>query len=198
MFTGLVQTTGIIERADPTAGGVSLLVRPKEWDHRPRVGDSISVSGCCLTVADAGDSLRFDVVGETLSKTTLGRLKIGSEVNLEHACRADSLLGGHIVQGHVDAVVRVVAATNDPQDWRIEFEPPAELMPFIVPKGSIAVEGVSLTIASVGPLSFGVALIPTTLDKTTLGRLRAGDEANLETDILAKTVVNYLRHFAGR
>ncbi len=197
MFTGLVQAKGRVERVVAGAAGVSLSVRAAGWGHRPAVGESISVSGVCLTVAEGSEGLmRFDVVSETLAKTTLGRLREGAEVNLEHACRADSLLGGHIVQGHVDGVGRVAAVKADASDWRIEIELDAELMPFIVPKGSVCVEGVSLTIASVSKISFGVALIPTTLELTTLAELRAGDGANIETDVVAKTVVNYLRNFA--
>lgn len=179
----------------PGPRGVSLLVRPIGWGHRPGVGDSISISGVCLTVAaEVGTGpMRFDVVSETLSKTMLGRLREGAEVNLEHACRADSLLGGHIVQGHVDGVGRVSEVREDPADWRIEIELDEELMPYIVPKGSVCVDGVSLTVAQVGKRSFGVALIPTTLELTTLSVLRAGDSVNIETDVVAKTVVNYLK-----
>lgn len=199
MFTGLVQAKGRVEAVIPGPRGVSLLVRPIGWGHRPVVGESISISGVCLTVAaEVGTGpMRFDVVSETLSKTVLGRLREGAEVNLEHACRADSLLGGHIVQGHVDGVGRVLEVRDDPADRRIEVELDDELMPFIVPKGSVCVEGVSLTVARVGKSSFGVALIPTTLELTTLGLLRAGDGVNIETDVVAKTVVNYLRHFTG-
>jgi riboflavin synthase len=196
VFTGLVQAKGVIARFERTAGGVALHVKPVAWGHRPALDESIAVNGVCLTVAGTGLALRFDVVQETLAKTTLGRLTAGDEVNLEHACRADSLLGGHVMQGHVDGVGRVLRAHADPADWRLDIEPPTDLMPYIVPKGAIAVEGVSLTIAAVGPRSFGVALIPTTLEKTTLARLRSGNEVNIETDILAKTVVHYLRNFA--
>ncbi|MBL8745571.1 MAG: riboflavin synthase [Phycisphaerae bacterium] len=198
MFTGLVQARGRVERLVASPAGVSLRVGAAAWGHRPSLGESIAVNGVCLTVAeDVGSdgTMRFDVVSETLSKTTLGRLREGAEVNLEHACRADSLLGGHIVQGHVDGVGRVAEVRGDAGDWRMEIELDAGLMPFIVPKGSVCVEGVSLTIASVADKSFGVALIPTTLEKTTLATLRAGDGVNIETDVVAKTVVNYLRHF---
>lgn len=199
MFTGLVQAKGRVERVARGPAGVSISVAAAGWGHRPRLGESISVSGVCLTVAaEVGTDgvMRFDVVQETLDKTTLGRLQGGSEVNLEHACRADSLLGGHIVQGHVDGVGRVAAVQAEAADWRMEIALDEALMPFIVPKGSVCVEGVSLTIARVGPGSFGVALIPTTLEMTTLESLRAGDGVNIETDVVAKTVVNYLRHFA--
>ncbi len=191
----------MIEGVMPTPTGASLRVRAAAWGHRPRAGESVCVAGVCLTaVADATEAgaIRFDVVAETLGKTALGRLREGAEVNLEHACRADTLLGGHIVQGHVDGVGRVVAVRDDAADWRVEIEPPADLMPYVVPKGSVCVDGVSLTIARTSATSFGVALIPATLALTTLSALRAGDEVNIETDIVAKTVVNYMRNFAGR
>lgn len=175
-----------------------LRIDPGGWDHRPAAGDSISVSGCCLTVAgpvEADGVWPFDVVSETLSKTTLGVLRAGDEVNLEHSCRADTLMGGHIVQGHVEGVARVSAVSAESGDWRVEFEPPAELMPFMVPKGSVTVDGVSLTIARVSERSFGVALIPTTLQKTTMGALRTGGHVNIETDVIVRTVVHYLRAY---
>lgn len=161
--------------------------------------------------------LAFDVVRETLDKTTLGGLREGAPVNLEHACRADTLLGGHIVQGHVDGVGRVVEVRDDPSDWRIVIEPPPGLLEFAAPKGSIAIDGVSLTIArllperaagaaslrapSADPLSphppsrVEIALIPTTLERTTLGLTRVGDPCNLEMDCIAKQVVWWLRNY---
>lgn len=201
MFTGLVQAVGRVARREPTPRGLRLVIDPGGWSHRPEVGDSISVSGCCLTLAeplDGSGRMVFHAVPETLEKTTLGSLREGEGVNLEHSCRADTLMGGHIVQGHVDAVGRVVGLQADPSDWRVQVEPPAELMPYIVPKGSITVEGVSLTIARVDAASFGVALIPTTLEKTTLAGLRLGSPVNLEADTIAKTVVHYLRHYAAK
>lgn len=219
MFTGLIQALGRVEQVEPSPRGVRLRIDPRGWAHHPGAGDSISVSGCCLTVAPwagpaggpgarpdggagappggraAGDGrgLAFDVVPETLSKTTLGSLRPGTGVNLEHAVRADTLMGGHFVQGHVDGVGRVVKVQDDPADWRVEIEAPHEMSDWIVPKGSICVEGVSLTIAGVGARGrFGVALIPVTLERTTLGTLRVGDGVNLEGDIIAKTVVHYL------
>ncbi|MDX2115273.1 MAG: riboflavin synthase [Planctomycetota bacterium] len=197
MFTGLVQSVGRVLSAEKSEAGVRLRVDAAPWGHAPQPGDSICVSGCCLTLAEArsGSVLTFDVVAETLSKTTLGQLAPGSSVNLEHSCTPATLMGGHIVQGHVDGVAAVTSVQDDPSDWRVEFQPPAELMPFIVPKGSIAVEGVSLTIARVGAESFGVALIPTTLDRTTLRALRPGGRVNIETDMIAKTIVHYMRNF---
>lgn len=218
---------GRIARLEPTPSGARLVVDASRWDHRPAPGDSISVNGVCLTVAAPAPSgapqvpgapalpgaLAFDVVRETLDKTTLGGLREGAPVNLEHACRADTLLGGHIVQGHVDGVGRVVEVRDDPSDWRIVVEPPPGLIEFAAPKGSIAVDGVSLTIARLlperaagaastlhqpspsPPSRVEIALIPTTLERTTLGLTRAGDRCNLEMDCIAKQVVWWLRNY---
>jgi len=203
MFTGLVEAVGVVREARPVAAGMRLLVDPMGWDHRPDLGESIAVSGCCLTVAAAmgsgGGPMAFDVVPETLAKTTLGgKVGVGSRVNLEHAATAATLMGGHFVQGHVDGV-GVVERVERAGEWRVRVRPPAELMPYVTPKGSVTIEGVSLTVAAVDPAGgwFEVALIPTTLDKTTLGDLKPGDGCNLEADVLAKTVVHYLRHYAG-
>ena len=172
--------------------GARLVVGPRGCGHRPAEGDSISVSGCCLTVARGSDPARgriaFDVIPETLGKTILGDLKPGSRVNLEHAVRADTLMGGHFVQGHIDGVGAVRRVQADEADWRIEIGAPAELMDCIIPKGSIALDGVSLTIAEVFKDGFGVALIPTTLELTTLGALKAGSRCNIETDMIARQV----------
>lgn len=198
MFTGLVQAVGTIAATSPTPAGVRLLVDPGAWPHRPALGDSISVSGVCLTVAaleaSGGGRWAFDAIPETLAKTTLRRLKAGDRVNLEHAVTASTLMGGHFVQGHVDGV-GAVASVQTGADWRLTVTPPAEVLPFLAPKGSITIDGVSLTIAALTCDTLTVALIPTTLDLTTLGTLKPGDGVNIEADMLAKTVVNYLRHF---
>lgn len=201
MFTGLVQAVGRVAAIEPNARGVRLTVDLGAWGHRPAPGDSISVSGCCLTVAAAGGAMAsFDLVPETLSRTTLGGLEPGSRVNLEHACRADALMGGHIVQGHVDGVGEVVRVQADPEDWRVVVRPPGQFMEWVSPKGSVTIEGVSLTVAAldVERGEFGVALIPVTLEATTLRDLRAGSRVNLEGDVIAKTVVHWMRHYAGR
>jgi riboflavin synthase len=143
--------------------------------------------------------LRFDVVPETLARTTLGGLAAGSRVNLERAATAATLMGGHVVQGHVEGVGEVRAVRTE-GEWRVTIKVPNELMPCITPKGSIAVEGVSLTVASVDVTAstLDVALIPTTLEVTTLGGLKPGSRVNLETDIMARTIVHYMRNFTGR
>lgn len=202
MFTGLVQATGTVTAREATSSGTRLTLR-SAWEHRPSLGDSVCVSGCCLTVAaagrDEGDlTLGFDVVPESLDRTTLGGLDAGAEVNLEPSCTPQTLLGGHIVQGHVEGVGRIEAIDTS-RGWLVWISSPGELMPCVTPKGSIAVDGVSLTVAIVEPAGsrFAVALIPTTLGATTLGRSRVGDPCNLETDILARTVVHYARCYAG-
>jgi len=202
VFTGLIQAIGQIAAIEPRPTGVRLVVDPLGWDHHPSPGDSIAVNGCCLTVAEAPvggpGTLAFDVVAETLSKTTLGSLRAGGRVNLEHAVRADTLMGGHFVQGHVDGVARVVRVQADESNWRMMLAPPVGLLDCIVPKGSVTLEGVSLTVAELVESGFEVALIPTTLRLTTLGDLKAGDHVNIEADMLAKTVVHFLsRQRAG-
>lgn len=227
MFTGLVQSVGrVVEHPGPRREGLLRLdIDPAPWSHTPALGDSICVSGCCLTLARLERSATgrparwgFDVVRETLDKTTLGSLAPGARVNLEHALTPTTLMGGHFVQGHVDCVGRVVHV-QEGDDWRVRVQvpmrpaPPAtnpgdgadkaapatDLFACLAPKGSICIDGVSLTIAALDPRhrAFEVALIPTTLDKTTLRDLRIGDGVNLEMDILAKAVVNALAYFAG-
>ena len=214
MFTGLIQTVGEVISAQPTTSDsdspVRLVVQPGAWDYRPNPGESIAVNGCCLTVADqvgADGAIPFDVVPQTLRLTTLGGLLAGSRVNLEHAARLDTLMGGHLVQGHVDGLGRVTGVENGLQggeagEYRIRIAPASGLMEFAVPRGSVTVMGVSLTLAEVDPHGgaegtgeFEIALIPTTLAQTTLGELVVGDEVNLEMDVTAKTVVHWLKNF---
>ncbi len=200
MYTGLIQAVGRVGRIQPTDSGVRILVDRGSWVHNPERGDSISVNGCCLTVADdpgADGVMAFDAVPETLRMTTLGDLVEGSAVNLEHATRADTLMGGHVVQGHIDGIGEVIDVGSG-DEYRVRVRAPHQIMKFITPKGSIAVDGVSLTVAAVDVESdwFEVALIPTTLADTTLDAAAPGARVNLETDILARTVVHYLDHYA--
>lgn len=196
MFTGLVQHVGVVERVERREGGMRLGVEMGSWGYVPELGASVSVDGCCLTVAAmSGGVAQFDVVAETLAKTTLGSLEAGARVNLEHALRADSLLGGHFVQGHVDGVGEVVDVQRDPSDWRMTVRVAREIAKYATPKGSICISGVSLTIARLEGDRIGVALIPTTLSETTLGELSAGDRVNVEADVLAKMVVHQLERF---
>ncbi len=195
MFTGLVQAIGEVRRAERLGPALRLTIEPLDWDHRPVHGASICVNGVCLTHTgtESDNLLTFDAVAETLARTTLGSLRPGSRVNLEHAVRAQDYLGGHSVQGHVDAVGRVESINPDPGDWRVRFSAPPRAMDCIVPKGSVCIDGVSLTITDTAADTFGVALIPTTLRLTTLGERRVGDEVNIETDVIARTVVEFLR-----
>jgi riboflavin synthase len=185
MFTGIVRELGKVERVEPTDDGLRLRVCAPETASAVDDGDSVSVSGVCLTAVAVEDGvIAFDVVQETLRRSTLGRLEDGAGVNVEPALRAGDPVGGHFVQGHVDGVGRVRTVT--PEGLEIEAEP--EIMRYCVEKGSIAVEGVSLTIAGLDETSFTVALVPHTREVTTLGRIAEGDELNLEVDMLAKYI----------
>ncbi len=202
MFSGIVRHLGLVAEVGTADGARILRVDPGDWSHGPAPGDSVSVSGCCLTVTEprgdvGGRLLCFDVVPQTLRTTTLGGLKAGDPVNLEPAVTPASRLDGHIVLGHVDGVGVVSRAACDGPESRLRIEPPPALMGFIVDKGSIAVDGVSLTVAALGADWFEAALVPTTLRLTTLGRLRAGSRVNLETDYLVKAVVSWLERKGG-
>lgn len=196
MFTGLVETVGTVRRVTRHGHGARLEVAVTWPDGGPpRRGDSVAVSGVCLTaVADADAALVADLSAETLARTFLGRLQPGQQVNLERAVRLGDRLGGHLVQGHVDALCRLLAITaeGDFARWRLELPP--ERGRELAEKGSLCLDGVSLTAAAVGSDWFEVALIPTTLQATTLGQRRAGQQLHLETDVLAKYVA---RHLAG-
>ncbi|NUR76723.1 MAG: riboflavin synthase [Thermoleophilia bacterium] len=189
MFTGLVREVGTVASM---AGGRLTLEAP-ETARGAEVGDSVAVDGVCLTVVSRdGSSLGFDAVPETLARTSLGRLGPGAHVNLETALRAGDALGGHYVQGHVDGVGTVRNVEPEGDGRRVAFDAPPELLRYVVEKGSIAVQGTSLTVAAVDDDGFEVALIPHTLDATTLGGLTPGDSVNLETDVLAKYVEKLL------
>ena len=186
MFTGIVRERGRVVSADRNGGGVHLRISAAET-AQAAPGDSISVSGCCLTVTTAdGDVLEFDAVPETIARTTLGALEPGAEVNLEPALRAGEPLGGHFVQGHVDGRARVAALDADGPGARLRLELPAGLQRYCVEKGSIAIDGVSLTIAAVHDDVVELEVVPFTLELTTLGALVPGDEVNVEVDLLAK------------
>jgi riboflavin synthase len=189
LFTGIVKERGRITRVEGGENGVRLTVDAPVTATGIAVGDSVSVNGVCLTATSVdGARLQFDAVPETLVRTSLGRLEAGAAVNLEPALRAGDPLGGHIVQGHVDGVARIRGVEQEGEGRRIWLEAPAELLRYLVEKGSVALDGVSLTVAEVDDDGFAVALIPHTLAETTLGELERGDEVNLETDVLAKYV----------
>jgi riboflavin synthase len=185
VFTGIVRELGRIETVERADQGVRLRVLAPQTAAGVSAGDSVSVNGVCLTVTENGDGvLAFDAVPETLRRSTLGRLEEGTGVNVEPALEAGDPVGGHFVQGHVDGVGRVRRVTDE----GIEIEAGHEILRYCVEKGSIAVEGVSLTIAALDEEAFTVALVPHTREVTTLGRVAEGDELNLEVDMLAKYV----------
>lgn len=193
MFTGLVETQSpLVDIALEPAGKRLRLARPSDWKELVR-GDSIAVNGCCLTIVELGpQELVFQAGSETLSRTTLGRQAVGSLLNCERAMRLGDRIGGHLVSGHIDGVGTVVSRADDDQWSKIFFSAPKPLLRQMVSKGCIAIDGVSLTLVDVNESEFSVALIPHTLAITSLGSLRAGDDVNLETDLLAKYVQRQL------
>jgi riboflavin synthase len=190
LFTGIVQAMGSVRALRPKGGDVEMMVNAGTLDlSTAAIGDSIAVSGACLTVTRLeADGFAADVSRETLDKTTLGALRPGSRVNLEPALRAGQALGGHYVTGHVDGTARVVRITDDARSWRVCFEVPGWLARYLAPKGSATIDGVSLTINEVEGRQFGVNLIPHTREVTTLGELAPGTAVNLEVDIIARYV----------
>ncbi len=198
MFTGLIQGVGMIERGIPSPEGVRLMVSSPLASELAE-GDSIAVNGVCLTAAEVdGGSFGAEVMNETLGRTSLGAVSAGAPVNLELPLRASDRLGGHIVQGHVDGVGTVVGVAEDGFARRLEIEAPTEVLRYVVEKGSIAVDGVSLTVADLREGSFTVSLIPETLERTNLGAAAPGTQVNLEVDVLAKYVERLLREAGGR
>ena len=193
MFTGIVRERGRVTRVDGGADGVRLEVEAPETAAAAHTGDSVALDGVCLTATDVSDGrIAFHAVPETLDRTTLAALEPGAEVNVEPALRAGEPLGGHYVQGHVDGVGRVTDARPEGDGLRLRLDVPPELLRYCVPKGSIAVQGVSLTIAALDDQGVEIALVPHTLAATTLPALRPGAEVNLEVDVLAKYVERLL------
>ena len=188
MFTGIVLAVGHLTSVRERGGDLELGIDAAGLESaRVGLGDSISVQGACLTVTRKQGACFFaDVSRETMAKTTLGKLKAGSHVNLEPSLRAGDALGGHMVSGHVDALGVLRRLTEDARSRRMEFELPAQLMRFVAPKGSICINGVSLTVNRVEGLRFDVNIIPHTLKETTLGELRIDDEVNIEIDVVAR------------
>ncbi len=198
MFTGLVEALGEVTEIESRPPGVRLAVRCLEIAKDASLGDSISVNGCCLTVVEhTNNEVRFDAGEETLSRTNLGRLVDGSQVNLERSLQLCDRLGGHLVTGHIDAVGQL-DERHDDEDWsKFWFRVPRELTRQMASKGSVGVDGISLTLVDVEDDRFSVALIPHTLQVTTLGKLQVGGEVNIETDLLAKYVERQLAFKAG-
>ncbi len=193
MFTGIVRERGRVAALERSGAGARLRVEAPHTAAEVAVGDSVAIGGVCLTVVEAGDGLlAFDAVPETLHRSALGGLAAGDQVNVEPALRAGEPLGGHVVQGHVDGVGRVRSVDPEGDGRRIWVDAPPEMLRYCVEKGSVAVDGASLTVAALDDAGFAVALIPHTLAATTLGALASGDEVNLEADVLAKYVERLL------
>jgi riboflavin synthase len=198
VFTGIVRELGRVASVEGGADGVRLELDAPETAPQVGRGDSVSLNGVCLTVvAVDGPRLTFEAVPETLGRSSLGRLAAGASVNVEPALRAGDPLGGHYVQGHVDGVGTVASVTAEGDGVRIELDAPPDILRYCVEKGSITVEGVSLTVATLTESGFQVALVPHTLEATTLSELAPGDAVNLEVDVLAKYVEKLLPSSAG-
>lgn len=193
MFTGIIEELGKIALLEKHANGAKIKIAAKIVTKDTNEGDSIAVNGVCLTALDVkSDSFTADVSQETLQKSTLGKLKNGAKVNLERAVTPNTRLGGHIVQGHVDSRGKFVSAVQSGDFWTVRVSFPREIGQYLVYKGSISVEGISLTIAELGADYFEIAVIPKTWELTNLSTLKSGDEVNLEADVIAKYVERIL------
>lgn len=198
MFTGLIEEIGTVKSVLDENGSIKLTLRCTTVLEGTVLGDSIAINGCCLTVTDLqNESFAALATPETLALTNLGQLKEDSPVNLERSLTLEKRIGGHIVQGHVDGTAKVVSITPEGDSQRWTFSLDEKLRPFLVMKGSITVNGVSLTIAGLTEDFFAVALIPKTLELTTFGQMELGDMVNLETDIMGKYVYQYLQQMNG-
>lgn len=198
MFTGIVEETGVVERVEPGEKSIVLTVRPKLCAQGLKVGDSLAVNGCCLTVVKLSGRAeakvaRFDLLRETWERTNLQAVRPGALVNLERSLRADARLGGHFVTGHIDGVGRIAKWERSGQDWVLDIKAPAEVMRYMVFKGSIAVDGISLTVAAVRKGGFRIWIIPHTWEVTALRERQVGDAVNLEADLVGKYVEQMLR-----
>lgn len=193
MFTGLVEGQGLVKSLVPEGEAIRLDIELPADFVGLAIGDSVAINGCCLTVIELANLVAaFQAGAETLSKTNLGRVRVGHRVNLERSLRADGRFGGHIVQGHVDGVGEVLEVARDGEWVTMWFRIPTHLAKYLVPKGSVTVDGISLTVVNAESDKFSVALIPHTLDVTTLGVRAVGDVVNIETDILGKYVERLL------
>jgi riboflavin synthase len=193
MFTGLVERLGRVAGAEPRGEGLRLRISAPGWEGDPAVGDSVAVNGCCLTVVEAGATgLAFDVVPESVRRTTLGRLGPGDAVNLERSMRLDQRVGGHLLQGHVDGVGVVAEVIPEGQGRRITFDVPGPLARYVAEKGAIAIDGVSLTVAACAGTRCEVAFIPHTLAFTVAGHYVPGTAVQIEVDLVARYVARLL------
>jgi riboflavin synthase len=199
MFTGIIESTGKVASTTTVAGGRRITVDSGLVAEDAKLGASIAINGVCLTITSIDNTrLSFDVITETLDRTNLGSLKTGSSVNLERALKPGSRMDGHFVQGHVDGCANVVKKTTSDKEWVLWLRPDENVRDFVIPKGSIAIDGISLTIAKVEGDTFSVAIIPTTLAHTNLAERLVGDWVNIESDIIARTVVSQLNRLRGR
>ncbi len=193
MFTGLIEAVCTVKSVRQGENSMLLSIDLGELAEDGKIGDSIAINGVCLTIAKLeGGIATFELSGETLAKSTLGKLKPSSQVNVERAIKATDRFGGHIVQGHIDGTVTIKAIDKRGQFADMKFAAQAELLEAMVVKGSVALDGISLTIASMDQNSFTIALIPQTLKKTTLSKIKIGDVVNIETDIIVKTIKKQL------
>lgn len=198
MFTGIIEAVGRVVAVEPAGELARLRIEAPRVAEGMALGASVAVNGACLTVVEAAaGELVFEAVRETLDRTSLGDLQVGSRVNLERALRADGRLDGHLVQGHVDGTGRVRALERRGDDVRLVVDCGRELAQQLVPKGSVAIDGVSLTVVQVSDAGFDVALIPHTLAETNLGDRSAGERVNLEADVLGKYVLRYLERIGA-
>ena len=199
MFTGIIEAVCMVESVRQNSGAMRLTIDLAALAGGIKVGDSIAINGVCLTIAELNRTLAvFDVSGETLTKSTLGKLKPKSFVNTERAVMAGGRFGGHFVQGHIDGTAAIKTINKQGQFANMEFTASAELLDQMVVKGSVAVDGVSLTIADINKSGFGIAIIPKTLEQTTLARAKIGDTVNIETDIIVKAVKKQLDNLLPR
>jgi riboflavin synthase len=198
MFTGLVEATGVIQGIRASAKSIALAVLARACARGTRPGDSIAVNGCCLTVVKlsgrgAQRSLHFDLLRETWDRTSFAKLRVGNRVNLERSLAVGQRLGGHFVTGHVDGTGRIVRWEASGADWVLEVAAPKDVLRFVIHKGSIAVDGISLTVAKVSAKGFTIWIIPHTREVTALKEKAAGDAVNLEADLLGKYVEQFVR-----
>jgi len=194
MFTGIIEELGTVHSFTPNEGGAKMIVSARLVTSDAKEGDSVAVNGVCLTAVDIKpDSFSADLSQETLDRSTLGNLGAGSRVNLERAVTPATRLGGHIVQGHVDARGEFLSATKSGDFWTVRIGYPKEVSAYLVHKGSIAIEGISMTIANLTDDYFEIAVIPKTWELTNLSTLKAGDAVNLEADVIAKYVERMMK-----
>jgi riboflavin synthase len=197
MFTGIIQKIGTVKALSRSGDGATLTIDLGQLANQVKIGDSIAINGPCLTVSKlAGTLATFDVSGETLAKSTIGKLASGAKVNIELALRADDRFGGHFVLGHVDSTTTIKKIENKADFATFSFTAAKDLLDQMIPKGSVAINGISLTIAELNSDGFTVAVIPQTLKETTLGQAKKDEQVNIEIDIITKTVRRYLQQLS--